>query len=112
MENIKVKRIQRHRTKGWKMPPNTIYVGRPSKYGNPFQIGKSFETFFESSKPFEPNSLLTRQEAIDAYEYWLQGQLYLNKNFLSLLKGKDLACWCKEDELCHADILIEYANKY
>lgn len=33
-------RIQRKRTKGWKMPENTVYVGRPSKWGNPFTIGK------------------------------------------------------------------------
>jgi Domain of unknown function (DUF4326) len=30
------KRIQRKRTKGWKMPPNTVYVGRPTRLGNPF----------------------------------------------------------------------------
>lgn len=33
------KRIQRKRTKGWKMQPNTVYVGRPSKWGNPFLLG-------------------------------------------------------------------------
>jgi hypothetical protein len=33
-------RIQRKRTKGWKMPENTVYVGRGSKWGNPFSIGK------------------------------------------------------------------------
>jgi hypothetical protein len=31
-------RIQRKRTKGWKMPPNTVYVGRGSQWGNPFKI--------------------------------------------------------------------------
>lgn len=32
------KRIQRKRTKGWRMPENTVYVGRPSKWGNPFKL--------------------------------------------------------------------------
>lgn len=33
-------RIQRKRTKGWKMPPNTVYVGRPTKWGNPYRVGQ------------------------------------------------------------------------
>ena len=32
-------RIQK-RSKGWKMPENTVYVGRPTKWGNPFVVGK------------------------------------------------------------------------
>jgi len=46
-------RIQRKRTKGWRMPPNTIYVGR----------------------------------------------------------GKDLACWCRLDQECHADVLLAVLNE-
>jgi hypothetical protein len=34
------KRIQCKRTKGWKMPPNTVYVGRPSLWGNPFDMSR------------------------------------------------------------------------
>ena len=34
-------RIQRKRTKGWRMPPNTVYVGRPTIWGNPFPVGHS-----------------------------------------------------------------------
>lgn len=33
------RRIQRKRTKGWKMPENTVYVGRPTKWGNPWRVG-------------------------------------------------------------------------
>ena len=33
------KRIQRKRTKGWRMPADAIYVGRPTKWGNPDKIG-------------------------------------------------------------------------
>ena len=38
----KPKRIQRKRTPGWKMPPNTVYVGRPTKWGNPYEVGKCY----------------------------------------------------------------------
>lgn len=34
------RRIQRRRTKGWTMPPGAIYVGRPTKWGNPFVVGE------------------------------------------------------------------------
>lgn len=37
---MKPKRIQRKRTKGWKMPENTVYVGRGSKWGNPYYVKK------------------------------------------------------------------------
>jgi hypothetical protein len=40
MNKDKPIRIQRKRTKGWKLPPNTVYVGRGSKWGNPFKIYK------------------------------------------------------------------------
>ena len=31
-------RIQRRRTKGWRMPAGAVYVGRPSYFGNPFSV--------------------------------------------------------------------------
>src|SRR5438445_613136 len=41
LDGMKPVRIQRRRTKGWKMPSNTVYVGRGSKWGNPHRIGVS-----------------------------------------------------------------------
>lgn len=93
-----MKRIQRKRSKGWRMPPNTVYVGRPSKWGNPFRIG------FEAS---------SRETAIEFYEEWLEEQLEKDPHFLDELQGKDLACWCPlEDKYgnaisCHADVIIK-----
>jgi hypothetical protein len=37
-----MERIQRKRTKGWRMPENAVYVGRPTKWGNPYQVGKMY----------------------------------------------------------------------
>jgi len=90
-----MKRIQRKRTKGWKMPPNTVYVGRPTKWGNPYKIGEL--------------GLQTREEVIRAYAKWLRMKIHEeDSHFLDPLKGKDLACWCPLDKLCHADILLEF----
>lgn len=76
-------------------PGNAIYVGRPSKWGNPFIIDFDGET--------------TREQAIEAYREWIKTQPEL-LNSLHELKGKDLVCWCAP-KACHADVLMELANK-
>jgi len=87
-----MKRIQRKRTAGWRMPPNTVYVGRPTKWGNPFKIG---------------DNGLTREQVIEKYEDVVRKTLLVNPHYLDELKGKDLACWCPLDKKCHADILLK-----
>lgn len=99
-------RVQRKRTKGWKMPENTVYVGRGSKWGNPFSIGK--ENIFNRTP-------IDNDGAVGCFEDMLQ-----DKELLALcgypvkdiyeLMGKNLACWCPLDKPCHADILLKLAN--
>lgn len=69
-----------------------IYIGRPSKWGNPFEIGKDG----------------TREEVISKYKEWIKTQPALLK-VLPELKGKRLACWCSP-MACHGDILKELAD--
>ncbi len=90
-----MKRIQYKRSKGWRMPENAVYVGRPSKWGNPYKIGIDG----------------TRLEVIEKYLIWLDAQLQENRKFLEPLKGKDLACWCPLNMPCHADIIIKILNE-
>ena len=82
------KRIQRKRTKGWRMPPNTVYVGRPTKYGNTF----------------------TGKKAVKEYASFLLLNPEITEMWINELRGKDLACWCPLDKPCHADVLLEIAN--
>ena len=98
------KRIQRKRTKGWKMPEGSVYVGRPTKWGNPFLVVED----------------RTNAEAAHAYEQWLTcswitANIVEKKNAildsLEELRGKDLVCWCRLDAACHADVLLELANR-
>jgi len=84
------KRIQRKRTKGWKMPDNTVYVGRPSKWGNNLHDDSPFTRYGACIK-----NLIENYSGYDINE----------------LKGKDLACWCPLDQPCHADVLLKIANK-
>jgi len=91
--SMTVRRVQRKRCAGWKMPANTVYVGRPTKYGNPYVM--------------EPKGQFTRERAIDAYRHYIERILVQNPGFLDELKGKDLACWCPLDKPCHADVLLK-----
>jgi hypothetical protein len=97
------------------MPPNTIYVGRPTKWGNPFKVGDVVKNHFGAEFKIE-----TVEGSINCYKNliliklnpgFIFGQELIMKADLSELKGKDLACFCKEGQPCHADILLELANK-
>ena len=100
------RRIQRKRIKGWRMPANTVFVGRPSRWGNPFRIADY------TNKNHLPKTSL-QKFARDDFEYALvSGQLpYGKEEIRQELRGKDLACWCKEGTPCHADILLKIANE-
>jgi len=91
------RRIQRKRIKGWKMPPNTVSVTRPGKWGNPYRVG---------AMPINGDHGQTIGESLWAYRY-----LFLPGKDLSELRGKNLACYCGLDQPCHADVLLELANK-
>jgi hypothetical protein len=100
-------RVQLSRKKGWRMPPNTVKVARPSQWGNPFVVGKPHPscTPEEIAAGAEP---LAREWCVETY-----GALARLGTFgdVSTLRGKNLACWCRLDQPCHADILLELANR-
>lgn len=70
-----------------------IYVGRPTKWGNPFIIGE----------------LYTREESVAMYRKWLQRKTEEGALHPEELKGFDLRCWCAP-LLCHADVLLEVSE--
>jgi uncharacterized protein DUF4326 len=91
----KPKRIQSRRTKGWRMPAGAIYVGRPSRYGNPFKVGRDGDA----------------QQCVALYREWVVGKSF------DELRGHDLACWCRLVDKdgnpvpSHADVLLELVNR-
>lgn len=98
------KRIQRRRTKGWRMPKGAVYVGRQGAlcgWGNPFIVAT------ESN-----GGNMTAQETVDQFrKALLEGRLQVSvRKVREELAGKDLACWCPLDQPCHADVLLELAN--
>lgn len=105
------------------MPENTVYVGRGSKWGNPFIAGsKNNQRFAHDDKhavqlfrlwatktklKVNTPNCLRGEIAIDCFQKERERLL----SSLHELKGKDLACWCASEESCHADVLLELANK-
>lgn len=75
------------------IPDDAVYIGRPSKWGNPFQVGKD-------------GTLL---EVAQKYISWLQTQPELIADAKHELRGLDLSCYCKPN-LCHGDLLLQIAN--
>ena len=89
------KRFQVKRVKGWKMPTNGIYVGRPTKWGNPFKISRT----------------VSRAKAVALYEDRLRKMPEKQRSaLLEPLRSKSLGCWCPLNEPCHADVLLKWAN--
>jgi hypothetical protein len=76
------------------VPPQAVYVGRPTKWGNPFAIGRDG----------------TRDEVIAKYRAWIVSQPKLAEDARRELRGHDLVCWCSP-EPCHAEVLAKLANK-
>lgn len=76
------------------IPKGTVFVGRPSKWGNPFKISRDGN----------------RIEVIRKYKEWLLGNEELMEQ-LGELRGKDLYCFCSPLP-CHADILLEKSNEW
>jgi hypothetical protein len=127
-------RIQRRRVKGWKMPGNTVYVGRGSRFGNPFTVPDCRDAGFQGSD----RAIASR--CVEAFRVWL-GPLWRNNwdgeeselrrdkllPALPSLRGKNLACWCRlcdahrdgkplnvncpDCDPCHADVLGKIANE-
>lgn len=84
-----------------KKEPFDLYIGRPSKWGNPFS---------HKDGTLAKYKVQTREEAIDAYEKWItEGDGKHLMNDLHELKDIVLGCWCHPLP-CHGDVLAKLAN--
>lgn len=137
-------RIQRKRTKGWRMPAGAVYVGRPSRWGNPFEaykadccgywdvrddngvtyvidhgrVHRDLNAFLADTSTWTTRDEM-RHETVRLYiaemTEWLGGGRMAwdpqMREAVQSLAGRDLACWCDLASPCHADVLLELANK-
>ncbi len=147
------RRIQRKRTKGWRMPEGAVYVGRPTVWGNPFALDDRWLVWAAVALGFLGNVDGRRQASVALYRWWLTGARPKARKIrgnmgaigyedgrevptqdlvqglagvmacsyrapqlpprpaLAPLRGHDLACFCAQDRPCHADVLLELANR-
>jgi hypothetical protein len=89
-------RIQRKRSKGWRLPEGAICVTRPGRWGNPHAVAACGGDAAEAVRRFR-DEIEGNSDAIETIRRELRGKL--------------LACWCRLDRPCHADVLAEIANQ-
>jgi hypothetical protein len=111
-------RVQLRRTKGWRMPENTVKVDRSTKWGNPFVVHSDGHRAAPEVAVASFRSMLAKNEG----EWWPvplpwpKGKIPAGPpttvdDVKRELAGKNLACWCALDQPCHADVLLKIANE-
>jgi hypothetical protein len=122
---VSPQRIQRRRTKDWRLPEGAVIVDRTSKWGNPIDLSDVGSQF-----PSLDDTRIARLVVRDFEVLAGRGHLaFPNWRFASgrrgpvawtyppvdeiraELAGKDLACWCPPGQPCHADVLLRIANE-
>lgn len=83
-----------------KIPPDAIYVGRPSKWGNPYMVYPHKGALIR----------VAHSLAVNQYKEYIAEHPELIEVAKKELRGKDLVCWCAPLP-CHADILLELVNQ-
>ncbi len=114
-------RIQRKRTKGWRMPDGAVNCTRPGKWGNPFRVGEYWKIGKGSNGMSRLRALApeyadstftlieTPEQAVAMFRLYHE-RYPLQTNEIEELRGHDLACWCGLDKVCHVDVLLELVN--
>lgn len=120
-------RIQRRRIKGWRAPQGAVYVGRGTKWGNPWRIVRHVEGTWgvinDALGTWQTVATVTEARALAAEEFrrWIETpnqqvtvlhacEHSIIRQDIGELRGRDLSCWCPPDEPCHADVLLKIAN--
>lgn len=112
-------RVQRRRTRGWQAPAGAVYVGRPTRWENPFLTRKRGRRWIVTTR--DGKLVIAAADRREAHA--IAVRLYrralaegpaggaLREEIREALAGRDLMCWCPTDLPCHADVLLEIANQ-
>jgi hypothetical protein len=117
-------RVQRKRTKGYRLPPNTVCVTRPGPFGNRFRSSRDVRG--SNGRAVEAFRLYLRRRWTGLERELLKGgndpvvvalaiaALEIRRDqldeHLSKLRGRNLACYCVPGAPCHGDVLLSYVN--
>ena len=90
-------RIQIHRRAGWFLPEGYVWIARPSRWSNPIRI----------------NGDVSRQDAVRGFRtLLLEGRLPITVEDIRREigePGNGVACYCRQDQECHGDVILEVA---
>lgn len=132
-------RIQLRRTKGWRKPDGAVVVTRPGRWGNPFKVGDVItpahrhwgavqehalwvpprpprgSPLYEVEGGWQDITVESAEHAVQLYATWVMGHIGESGYVFGVevaceLRGRDLCCWCRIGDPCHADWLLEFAN--
>lgn len=120
-------RVQLRRVKGWRMPPNTMSVARPGRWGNPYYASKwrpvslCLALFRNTMNGvWNPSTSERAPPAWQGYDchrgFMRRIGYHPAEAAVAELRGKNLACWCALTDAhgnyvpCHADVLLSLAN--
>lgn len=98
-------RIQLRRTRGWRMPANAVKVDRTSRWGNPYRVGMLGVPDAETAVALFRRLIERPDLAGDHIRF-----SFIPERMRADLGGRNLACWCRLGEPCHADVLLSIAN--
>jgi hypothetical protein len=94
------------------MPPNTVKVDRTTPWGNPFTTVRCDEGWEVEDTTGNSQILVIFETRVQAVEASLAAfREHVKALDLEPLRGLNLACWCKPGDPCHADVLLEIANR-
>lgn len=104
----KPERKQRTRKAGGGIPQGSVYVGRPSQWGNPAKVGEWFKVEEQT------NEVKDARVAVHLFYQHCISQAKRNRQafaeWLYPLLGRDVCCWCALGEPCHADVLLYFVS--
>jgi hypothetical protein len=116
------RRIQRSRARGWRAPAGALYVGRGTRWGNPYQVARRGPTLAVLSPTggivhgHPVDAADARRIAVQWYRAWLSSPHHtgLREAVREELAGRDLMCWCPlpgpgQPDHCHAAVLLHLA---
>ncbi len=118
-------RIRLSRSRGWRKPPGAVVVSRATRWGNPFRVGATYmwlageeDRTWPVPTSRDPGEYADgvrvvhcpdTATAVNWFRRWAVGDYSAEAR--RILRGHDLACWCPLDQPCHADVLLELANR-
>lgn len=98
------------------MPEGAVYVGRPTVWGNPFRPSSKDLMWCGHSIVFTDTGIEDGPMGADGAVYHFRlvalDRMMREPDWVTPLRGKDLACWCPLDRPCHADVLLELVGGF